>query len=76
MKMTYGYCRVCHIEITKEADMYILTAFLTKPYISNVPVNGGGSCSHCSGCIKHIVKFPLDVTPDININLLEKDSNG
>ena len=74
--MTYGYCRVCHKELTKAADIYMLTTFLTKPYISNVPVNGGGSYLYCSDCLKHTVMFHLNVIPGINFNLLEEDSNG
>lgn len=66
MKMTYGYCRVCHKELTKAADIYMLAAFLTKPYISSIQVNGGGSYLYCSDCVKNTVKPHLNEIPGMN----------
>lgn len=74
--MIYGYCRICQKELTNETDIYMLTTFLTKPYITNIPVNGGGSYLYCSDCVKNKVKPRLNAIPGMNFNLLEKDSNG
>lgn len=74
--MTYGYCRICQKELTNETDIYMLTTFLTKPYVTNIPVNTGGSYLYCSDCVKHNVMFHLNAIPGMNFNLLEKDSNG
>ena len=76
MKMTYGYCRICHKELTKATDIYMLTMFLSKPYMTNIPIDRGGSYLYCSDCVNNYVKPRLNAIPGMNFNLLERDSNG
>ena len=76
MKMTYGYCRICHKELTNENDVYLLNIILAKPYVINEFTNEGVSYLYCSDCINNYIKPRLNAIPGMNFNLIEKDSNG